>query len=544
MIGGARTVTGSCFIVESSSGNVMVDCGMFQGPDELTALNRESRSFVPSEIERLVLTHAHIDHSGLIPRLCRQGFEGAIHCHYATADLASIMLPDSGYIQEREIEWENRVRARQGRNLLKPMYTARDAERCLKQFSGLPYSAWSDIGGGFRIRLNDAGHILGSAIVELEALDNGSWRRIVFSGDLGNIHPLILREPSVVEGAECVLCESTYGARIHEPVEEKKRMLKEIINDAYHDSGKVIIPSFAIGRTQEILYLLDELRKDNAVPKIPVYIDSPLAISATEIFQRHPECFDDVTLAKIKSGDSPFEFPGLRLTRDVEDSRKINLNTKPAVVISASGMCEAGRIKHHLKHNLYKPSTHVVFVGFQALGTLGRRIRDGAKTVKIFGQQIAVKAKIHSIGAFSAHADREGLANWLAAMKIRPEIVLVIHGEDKQAISFSEYVHERLGLRTHVPSRGDVIDLDKISELGEGPSHLPEKTVNLIEEMNMLGEKTSDMSGRLARLRDLLESRLIEVDAATVDNLRNMCSSLDSEAISLLKTLDELDVKE
>ena len=412
----------------------------------------------------------------------------------------------------------------------------------MERFQGLPYDSWTDLGGGFRIKLRDAGHILGSAIIELEVKDSGEWRRIVFSGDIGPANPPILRERTPVDGGELVVIESTYGSRIHEPQDKKKQLLREIVNQAYQGRGKVIIPSFAIGRTQEIIYILNELLRDKTIPKLPVYIDSPLAISATEIFRRHSECFDEKTRSLIESGHPALDFPGLKLTKETNESRAINEEETPAIIISASGMCQAGRIKHHLKHNLFKRNSHIIFVGFQAIGTLGRRIRDGAKKVKIFGEKVAVKAKVHSIGAFSAHADREGLSSWLAAMKERPNMVCVVHGEDREAMSFAEYTKERFGFNTYVPYRGDEVDLDSLpaETLREHEDKLPED--GLIEEILQLDDSTSDLSGRLARLRDLLESNLITLDAKTVDHLKRVCSGISSEAGNLMKVLDELDI--
>ncbi len=537
-------MTGSCFIVEGPSGNLMVDCGMFQGPKNLEALNWEPLGYQPSDIGRMVLTHAHIDHSGLIPRVCRKGFGGEIYCTYATADLAAIMLMDAAHIQEQEAEWENRRRTRRGEDPRPPLYTELDAENCLGQFQGIAYDDWTDLGDGFRVRLRDAGHILGSAIAEVEVKDSGEWHRIVFSGDLGNIHPPILRERTNVEGGEVVLCESTYGSRIHEPPEEKKRLLAEIVNQAYDSRGNVIIPAFAIGRTQEIIYILNELLNEGKIPALPVYIDSPLAVSATEIFRRHAECFDEETKKLIASGQKALSFPGLKLTRSVEESKAINELDTSAIIISASGMCEAGRIKHHLKYNLYKRNAHIVFAGFQAIGTLGRRIRDGAKRVRIFGEKVVVRAKIHSIGAFSAHADREGLSSWLAAMERRPNLVCIVHGEDREAKSFAEYAHERLGLRTIVPSRGEEIDLSEPAGEIIVPPEMQVSDKGLIDEILQLDDRTSDLSGRLARLRDLLEARLINLDDKTADDLKRICQGIRSEAGDLLQVLDKLEIKE
>ena len=542
-IGAARTVTGSCFIVEGPSGNVMLDCGMFQGPAALEALNWRPLTYKPSDIERIVLTHAHIDHSGLIPRICKLGFKGDIFSTYATADLAGVMLPDAGHIQEQETDWDNRNRMRRGENFRKALYTQGDAEKCIERFKGVPYDAWKDIGGGFKVRFRDAGHILGSAIIELDAYDGGEWRRIIFSGDLGNLNSPILRDPAKVEGGQVVICESTYGSRIHEPPEEKKRLLAEIVNEASREGGKVIIPAFAIGRAQEIIYILNELLSKKSIPRIPVYIDSPLAISGTEIFRRHPECYDEETKRLIDSGSPFLDFPTLRLTQTTEESKAINDQPGPMIIISASGMCEAGRIKHHLLHNLYKPNTHIVFVGFQAVGTLGRRIRDGAKYVRIYNEHIAVKAKVHSIGAFSAHADRDGLTKWLAAMQRRPELVCIVHGEDREASGFAEYVKGRLGWAVYVPSRDEEIDL---AHLPEPTKELPGFDVSekgLMDEILELHNLTADLAGHLAKLRDLLQTRLISLDEKTEKSLLDISRSLGSEAKQLMDAITGLDAK-
>jgi len=385
-LGGAGTVTGSCFLLETEKLKLLVDCGMFQGNRELRTRNYHSLNAPVLSPDYILLTHAHIDHSGLIPRLYKQGYRGKVLATRATVDLCEIMLPDSGHIQEMDAEWETRKASRRGEKHLDPLYTAQDAQDCLQCFTGVSYDQEVALNDQVRVRFLDAGHILGSAIIEVWIRENGQEVKIVFSGDLGNKGTAIVRDPSVVSEADYLLLESTYGDRVHEPVANEAQRLQEIIQDTIKRKGNVIIPSFAVGRTQEILFCLNGMFKRGELPPVPVYIDSPLAVSATEIFTKNPDCYDDEAKASLRDGD-PFHFPNLTFVRDVKDSIALNSSNdrRSKVIISSSGMCDAGRIKHHLKHNLWRPESSVVFVGFQAEGTLGRRIMEGEKNVRVLG---------------------------------------------------------------------------------------------------------------------------------------------------------------
>ena len=377
--GGAGTVTGSCYLLETDHLRILVDCGMFQGKRELRVLNYRTPLVPLNTIDYILLTHAHIDHSGLIPRFYNKGFRGQILATRATADLCKVMLPDSGHIQELEAEWQNRKAKRRGEKPCPPLYTAVDAINCLQCFQPVNYGEEILLDEQVRVRFLDAGHILGSAIIEIWIKEENKEFKIVFSGDLGNTGAAIIRDPVQVTDADYLVIESTYGNRIHEPMADETAKLEEIILQTLSNNGNVIIPAFAVGRTQQILYELNSMVESGTLPQIPVFIDSPLAVSATEIFRDARECYDEETLELLRQNDDPFYFPGLTLVRSADESRALNNYKGGAIIISASGMCDAGRIKHHLKHNLWRPESSVVFIGFQAEGTLGRRLLDGAK---------------------------------------------------------------------------------------------------------------------------------------------------------------------
>jgi metallo-beta-lactamase family protein len=516
-LGGAGTVTGSCFLLETEELKLLVDCGMFQGNRELRLRNyRRMETPVPS-LDYILLTHAHIDHSGLIPRLCCQGFRGKVLATRATVELCGIMLPDSGHIQEMESEWESRKAKRRGEKELKPLYTAQDAQNCLKFFTGVSYGQDLNLGDQVRVRFLDAGHILGSAIIEVWIREGQAEVKLVFSGDLGNKGTPIVRDPSPITEADFLLLESTYGDRWHQPVAGEAGRLREIILDTVKNGGNVIIPSFAVGRTQELLFFLREMFNRGELPPVPVYIDSPLAVSATEIFTRCPEYYDDEARACFQSGD-PFHFPNLFFVRDTKESIALNdgdrQNGRPQngkrqskVIISASGMCDAGRIKHHLKHNLWRPESAVVFVGFQAEGTLGRRIMDGEKKVRVLGEPINVAAKIYSLQGFSAHADQNGLLDWVGCLQRKPQRLFIVHGEAAASATLSSLVEQRYGIATVVPRVGEQYVLGREGlELSRAPLPIVqpaglevrqrllleifrlEKQMNVIKEDLLLGE--------------------------------------------------------
>lgn len=428
--GACRTVTGSCFLLETNETKILVDCGMFQGSKELKARNYGDFPFIPGEIDYVVLTHAHIDHSGLIPKLIKRGFKGSILATKATMDLCSIMLPDSGYIQELEIERKNRKLKRAGQPLLQPIYDHFDANKAMFQFKGLDYDIPAKISSDITLVLRDAGHILGSSIAEIFVKEGNKETKLVFSGDIGNLNQPIVKDPSRIKLADYLIMESTYGNRIHQEMGNKKELLLEIIKETFSRGGNVVIPAFAVERTQDILYYLGQLEHEKRLPDCDIYVDSPLAISASEIFKVSVQYYDAESRKIFEStGSSPIIFKNLRMTRSAEESRMLNDIKTGSIIISASGMCEAGRIKHHLKHNLWRPESSVIFIGFQAEGTLGRRIIDGYKSVRIHGEDIAVKANIYNLDGFSSHADQPALLNWVKSMDKLPKKVFLVHGE-------------------------------------------------------------------------------------------------------------------
>ena len=401
-LGAAKTVTGSCYYLEMNNKKILIDCGMFQGNSGHKDMNFEPFPFNAEELDFVLLTHAHIDHSGRIPKLYKEGFRGEVIATKATVELCEIMLPDSGHIQEMEHEWLNRKRLRAGKPPIDPLYTYQDAMDCMSVFRKVHYDEYVTLPGNITARFRDAGHILGSSILELWINENGQETKLVFSGDLGNKDMPILRDPTIIDSADYLFIESTYGDRLHQSKENKISRFVDIILDTIDKGGNVVIPSFAVGRTQEIIYEINkQLSKyDEKIKKlfsIPVYVDSPLAISATEVFRNNLDCYDDEAKAYIENGDNPLDFPTLQFTKTPDESRQLNENNECKIIISASGMCEAGRIKHHLKHNLWRPESTILFVGYQAQGTLGRRILDGADKVKIFGEEITVNARIESI---------------------------------------------------------------------------------------------------------------------------------------------------
>ena len=463
--GAAQTVTGSCYLVETEKTSFLVDCGMHQGRPEETALNRQPFPFAISDIDFMILTHAHIDHSGRIPLLYREGFHAPIYTTRATAELCGIMLPDSGHIQEMESQWQSKKNGRAGRDVIAPLYTMQDGMDACRLFTAEPYDRPFSPAEDVTVTLRDAGHILGSAILEILVRENGKEEKIVFSGDLGNKNVPIMRDPTVIEGADYLVLESTYGDRLHDDHGDKIERFVAIVNDTITRGGNVVIPSFAVGRTQEIIYALNQEEakyhdRKTKLMETPVYVDSPMAVSATKIFRNNEECFDDEALAYIRSGDNPLDFENLHFTQTSDESRALNDDPQSKIIISASGMCDAGRIKHHLKHNLWRKDSSVIFVGYQAVGTLGRRLVDGAKRVRIFDEDIAVNARIENIEGFSGHADRDGLIAWVDAMKKKPSVVILVHGEADVIERFSETLRSRFSFPVHTAI------LDETMELG------------------------------------------------------------------------------
>jgi metallo-beta-lactamase family protein len=455
-LGGVKTVTGSCFYVECNKLKILVESGLYQG-EGADRVNRAAFDFQPEEINYIFITHAHLDHSGMLPRIVREGFKGKIITTPATRDLLELMLYDSANIQKTDSEWLTRKAIRSGKPPVFPLYTADDVRDVISLFDVKPYDKIFHLGNGIKYRFLDAGHILGSSSLELYYQDSSEEKKIVFSGDIGKKGSPIVRDPFTPPEADFVVMESTYGNRLHKPLKESIDELVDAIKITFKRGGNVFIPSFAVGRTQDLLYILNNLVRDGRLYRIDVYLDSPLAEEATKVYLAHPECFDDeaIKFFSIKNTDGSIR---LHFVQSVQESMELNRIRSGIIVIAGSGMCEGGRIRHHLKHNLWRPECSVIFVGFQGKSTLGRRIVDKAKSVHILGEEIAVKSSIYTINGFSAHADQAELIEWLSGFKDSPE-VFIVHGEEEVAISFGELVKDRFGFITHIPDKGEVYEL-------------------------------------------------------------------------------------
>ena len=457
--GAAREVTGSCYLVEVGETRFLVDCGMHQGGDKEWLLNLQPFCCDPRTLDFALLTHAHIDHSGLLPRLVKQGFSKPIYATPATCDLAEIMLLDSAYIQEMEAEWRTRKGRRAGRAATEPLYTQDDARKTLPLLRGVEYGELRQLVPGLAIQFHDAGHILGSAFLEMRLQEGDTQVKVLMSGDIGQPDQPIIRDPEIIEQTDCLFMESTYGDRLHVNNGNPKDELAEILVEAKRTGGNVIIPAFAVGRTQELLYFLREIFDKHQVD-MPVYVDSPLASRATEVYRKHREAFDDEAWKLVDEPGGIFDFPQLHYTTSAEESKALN-GKSGVIIISASGMADAGRIRHHLKHNLWRPEAHVVIAGYQAPDTLGRRLLDGVDNVHLFGEEIAVKAHIHDLTGLSAHADQAQLLAWASHFK-PPKLTAITHGELNAAETLAKLLEERLHFKVIIPVKGETIDLGKL----------------------------------------------------------------------------------
>lgn len=546
--GATTNVTGSCYLLSTDKYKVLLDCGQFQGGKAQDALNYEDFPFDPTEIDCLVLSHAHIDHCGRIPLLVKRGFSGPIYCTRPTADLLPIMLRDSGYIHEKEAEWTNKKSERKGQPSVEPLYTVRDAEAALKYINPIQYGQKIDINDEFRISFSEAGHILGSAITEIWITEKGEETKIVFSGDLGVMNRPILRDPELIETADYVIMESTYGNRLHPENVLSIGQLIEVVIRTVKRRGTVVIPAFAVGRTQEMIYEFNKVYDNNPeiyqqLKDVMVYVDSPMANSATEAFKVNASAFDEETQDYIIRGDHPLEFRNLIFTQSTEESQKLNMNESPKIIISASGMCEAGRIKHHLKHNLWNPKSSIVFVGYQAEGTLGRKIVDGAESVNIMGEEIAVKAEIVNLEGFSGHADKNGLLNWISAFKTKPAIFLV-HGENESKIALADSIYDKMGIRPVVITSNSEYTLKPgEKQFSEESSGAEEKVFDYVlsnDELIALRNKISTISNEIG---DVLNTAELKTGKSVSDEqlikINNIIQELDESTKNLRGVLAE-----
>jgi metallo-beta-lactamase family protein len=553
--GAAESVTGSCHLVEvtgSAPGDAMakilLDCGQFQGSSKQDAQNFEAFPFDPAQIDFLILSHAHIDHCGRIPLLVKRGFRGRIYASRATADLLPVMLRDSAHIHETEAEWKNRKARRKGDQLVQPLFTADDAEASLAYVTSVLYDQPVEPIPGIRFSFVDAGHILGSAIVELWAKESGKETKLVFSGDLGVALRPILRDPTPIRTADVCIMESTYGNRLHENGETSLERLEAIIRKTAARGGSVVIPSFAVGRTQELIYELNKFYEkapaDDVMRELKVYVDSPMATDATEVFRNNIQDFDEASRQSILTGDDPLDFPTLVFTRSTEESKAINFDPAPKIIISASGMCEAGRIRHHLKHHLWDKRTSVVFVGYQAEGTLGRKIVEGAQSVLLFGEEVSVKAEIHSLEGFSAHADRDGLLEWIGGFTKKPGQLFLVHGETAAKEALAQTISEQLGLEPIV-----VREVSSFAVAAGGAEAVLD-TDNAPAPANVEADDADRVLAKLSEINENIERLIYEAklavkhsaaegDEATFGKLKTTVASLGNDTMQLARALTE-----
>lgn len=537
-LGAARTVTGSCIMLEAGGKVILVDCGLFQGRAKEEALNEQPLPVSPSEIDYVLLTHAHIDHSGRIPWLYVNGFRGEVIAQKAAVELCRLLLPDSGYIQEFETEWKNRKRMRAGREPLEPLYTHLQAQESLKLFRSVQYDEIIDLTDEIRIRFRNSGHMLGSAFIEMWVRENGEETKIVFTGDIGNTDMPILKDPEPIEEADYVVMEATYGDRLHNDRKNKAEIFVDTVLETLDRGGNVIIPSFAVGRTQEIIY---EINKTLTLPyervvrllNTPVYIDSPLAISATEVYRNNLDCYDEEARWYIENGDNPLDFPNLHFTRTADESRSLNQIEGGCIIISASGMCEAGRIKHHLKHNLWRENSTILFVGYQAEGTLGRKLLDGAKKVTIFGEEISVNARIEAIDGYSGHADYVGLLNWLKNFRKMPKGIFLVHGEENALVSFAEMLKSDLGIEPVIPLREESFIIEAGREVTRGIRREAANRFRYLPVISLL----EDVREGIAEMAALLMDEMIKgVDDRRLEDITRRLKILQKDMVSVLET--------
>lgn len=544
--GASSGVTGSCHLLTTGNHKVLLDCGQFQGGKAQDALNYEPFPFEPSEIECVILSHAHIDHCGRLPLLVKRGFTGKIYCTDATADLLDVMLKDSGFIHEKDAEWKSKRAARAGKPPVEPLYTYKDACESLKYVEPILYDQQIQINDDMKIVFNDAGHILGSAITELWIKEDDKESKIVFSGDLGMVDRPILRDPTIIKKADYVIMETTYGNRNHPQNSTSIKQLLDIVLKTTRRGGTVVIPSFAVGRTQELIFEFNKFYEEHSdykdeLDNLMVYVDSPMATTATEVFRKNAQVFDEETRDYILRGDNPLDFKNLRFTRSTAESQALNLDKSPKVIISASGMCEAGRIRHHLKHNLWDPRSSVIFVGYQAEGTMGKILVEGTKDVTLFGEEVHVNAEIYNLEGFSGHADQNGLFSWIAGFRQKPKQVFLVHGEEQSKIDFGKLIHDKL-------------DYDPVVVLGNSEYELDMNTATILNKEQaeadaISDEEIHDVRNKISNIHNDIENILYNADLVMGRNIspdkliriNNIVQELEKATINLGSTVTEED---
>lgn len=534
--GASIGVTGSCHLITTDKHKLLLDCGQFQGGKTVEKMNEDPFPFDPSEIEWVILSHAHIDHCGRLPLLVKRGFKGQIYCTDATADLLEVMLKDSAYIHEKDAQWQSKKNARTGKPPVEPLYTIDDAEDALKLVKPVLYDQLIELAPEIRIVFNDAGHILGSAITELWITEGENTSKIVFSGDLGVPNRPILRDPVKIKKADYVIMETTYGNRVHPANATSIDELINITLATIKRGGSVIIPSFAVGRTQELIYQFNMFYEQHPeyqsqLENVNVYIDSPMATTATEVFKRNAQVFDEQTKAYILSGDNPLDFKNLKFTRNTADSMMLNNDKTPKIIISASGMCEAGRIRHHLKHNLWDSRNSIVFVGYQAEGTLGRMLIEGAKEVKLFGETISVKAQIHNLEGFSGHADKNGLLDWVSGFQKEPKEIFLVHGELESKKDFAKLVGDRLGFHPVVITENSEFELETGRLLSRDEVIMDVMDDEGIEELkDKIGVIKSELDSVLSSTQGIIENK---ISAEKLQQINNIVLELEKASANL-----------
>ena len=541
--GAASGVTGSCHLIETDRYKVLLDCGQFQGGNDPDKMNRADFPFNPAEIDCVILSHAHVDHCGRLPLLVKRGFKGLIYCTDATADLVEVMLKDCAHIHEQDAERDNRKNARAGRPVAEPLYDTNDAMDTVKHLEPVIYDTLVILNEQMKVVFNDAGHILGSAIIELWVTEGESTSKLVFSGDIGTKDRPIINDPTIIKKADYVIMEATYGNRLHEPASESVDRLLNIIAETAERGGNTVIPSFAVGRTQELLYQLNKVYDGHTpfterLKNVPVYVDSPMSVTATEVFRANAQAYNEEMKDYILSGDHPLDFKGLVFSKTSDESKQINVDTTPKVIISASGMCDAGRIRHHLKHNLWNAKNSIVFVGYQAEGTLGRLLLDGATEVKIMGEPIVVNAQIHNLEGFSGHADRDGLFEWLSGFQQKPQKIFLVHGEEESKVEFAEFVKSRLGWDCTVIHNVCEVELGEnttITSLSTAEEEFADKD-SVQEIRSRLKNALEDVSDVIENAETATDTKLTSEE---IVQLKNRIAALEKEIINLGATVSK-----